>query len=239
MRSRRCRSSRRRRVSGSDPTPARSLRAEWSGAGRAVVCSPSTSRTVGARLARSARLRRGAARGSAGPPVGGDAARPRRVEPATGKVLLARRGGAAAEHQHRRHRGGADGLALGRAQSRPDADRRRDGAMTHFGERDGAQGNGYAEGALGGGRVRPDLLCRPGRHGVRSARGRASVRTSRGSSSPRSRSSTASVAPRWLDPGSPLERTIDAQSDDARARTPPCSRSRWRRSTTAIRRATG
>lgn len=82
------------------------------------------------------------------------------------------------------------------------------GAMTHFGERDGAQGNGYAEGAWAAGGS--GLLYFAGA-GVTAFDPREV-----GVSPHRPRIVFTAleilhrlVAPRWLDPGSPLERTID------------------------------
>lgn len=86
------------------------------------------------------------------------------------------------------------------------------GAMTHFGERDGAQGKGYAEGAWAAGAS--GLLYFAG-EGVTAFDPRH-VRVS--PHAPRIVFTALEVlhrvvVPRWLDPDSPLERTIDAQAD--------------------------
>ncbi|HXG54246.1 MAG TPA: two-component regulator propeller domain-containing protein [Vicinamibacterales bacterium] len=85
------------------------------------------------------------------------------------------------------------------------------GGMTHFGERDGAQGKGYAEGAWAAGGS--GLIYFAGT-GVTAFDPRAV-----GVSPYRPRIVLTAleilhrvVVPRWLDPDSPLERTIDAQS---------------------------
>jgi diguanylate cyclase (GGDEF)-like protein len=86
------------------------------------------------------------------------------------------------------------------------------GVMTHFGERDGAQGNGYAEGAWAAGESGRIYFAGEGvtafdprEVGVSPSRPTVVF--------------TALeilhrvVTPRWLDPGSPLERAIDAQRE--------------------------
>ena len=86
------------------------------------------------------------------------------------------------------------------------------GTMTHFGEHDGAQGQGYAEGAWAAGAS--GLIYFAG-DGVTVFNPRAvAVSAAR----PRIVFTALSilhrpVAPRWLDPTSPLERTIDAQEE--------------------------
>ena len=84
--------------------------------------------------------------------------------------------------------------------------------MTHFGEREGAQGKGYAEGAWAAGAS--GLIYFAG-EGVTAFDPRE-VGVS--PSTPRIVFTALEilhrvVAPRWLDPDSPLERTIDAQSE--------------------------
>lgn len=86
------------------------------------------------------------------------------------------------------------------------------GAMTHFGDHDGAQGNGYAEGACAAGATGLVYLAGQGitvfdprEVGVN----RSSPRILFTSLEIRHRA----VAPRWLEPDSPLDRTIDAQSE--------------------------
>jgi diguanylate cyclase (GGDEF)-like protein len=86
------------------------------------------------------------------------------------------------------------------------------GAITQFGERDGAQGTGYAEGAWAAGRS--GLIYFAGQ-GVTAFDPR-DVGIS--PYHPRIVFTALeilhrAVAPRWLDPGSPLERAIDAQSE--------------------------
>jgi diguanylate cyclase (GGDEF)-like protein len=86
------------------------------------------------------------------------------------------------------------------------------GAMTHFGEREGAQGKGYAEGAWAAGGS--GLIYFAGA-GITAFDPRA-VRVS--PSAPRILFTGLevlhrAVAPDWLDPGSPLQRTIDAQQE--------------------------
>ena len=84
--------------------------------------------------------------------------------------------------------------------------------MIHFGEREGAQGKGYAEGAWAAGAS--GLMYFAG-EGVTAFDPRQvrSARTIRGSSSPRSKSFTGRWRRSGCDPGSPLERTIDSQEE--------------------------
>jgi diguanylate cyclase (GGDEF)-like protein len=86
------------------------------------------------------------------------------------------------------------------------------GVMTHFGDHDGAQGNGYAEGAWAAGAS--GLIYLAG-EGITAFDPRE-VGVSR--STPRIVFTSLEilhrvVAPRWLEPDSPLDRTIDAQSE--------------------------
>jgi diguanylate cyclase (GGDEF)-like protein len=88
----------------------------------------------------------------------------------------------------------------------------RGGAMTHFGESDGAQGKGYAEGAWAAGlsgliyfagegvtAFDPrEVRVSPYRPGIVLTSFEILHRV---------------ISPRWLDPASPLERTIDAQAE--------------------------
>jgi diguanylate cyclase (GGDEF)-like protein len=86
------------------------------------------------------------------------------------------------------------------------------GQMIHFGEREGAQGKGYAEGAWAAGASR--LMYFAG-EGVTAF----DPRQVQGSTHHPRLVFTAlevlhrAVAPKWLDPGSPLERTIDSQGE--------------------------
>lgn len=86
------------------------------------------------------------------------------------------------------------------------------GAMTHFGERDGAQGKGYAEGAWAAGGS--GLIYFAG-DGVTAFNPRE---VSLSPHRPRIVFTALeilhrAVAPKWLDPHSPLDRTIDAQNE--------------------------
>ena len=86
------------------------------------------------------------------------------------------------------------------------------GAMTHFGERDGAQGNGYAEsawtvGASGHIYFAGDGITAFDPREVKVTPYKPAVAFTALEVLHRP------VAPRWLDPSSPLERTIDAENE--------------------------
>jgi diguanylate cyclase (GGDEF)-like protein len=86
------------------------------------------------------------------------------------------------------------------------------GVMTHFGDHDGVQGSGYAEGAWTAGGSGTIYLAGEGI----TAFDPREVGVSR--STPRIVFTSLEilhrvVSPRWLEPDSPLERTIDAQSE--------------------------
>lgn len=86
------------------------------------------------------------------------------------------------------------------------------GAMTHFGEREGAQGKGYAEGAWAASRSGRLYFAGEGvtafdPHEVRVSPHRPVVVFTALEILHRA------VVPRWLDPDSPLERTVDSQDE--------------------------
>jgi diguanylate cyclase (GGDEF)-like protein len=86
------------------------------------------------------------------------------------------------------------------------------GALTHFGDHDGVQGSGYAEGAWAAGRSGVIYLAGEGI----TAFDPREVGVSRfppGIVFTSLEILHRVVAPRWLEPASPLERTIDAQSE--------------------------
>ena len=168
------------------------VRAEWSGPDAAVAMLPlDVGGPIGPALARGARRRVGAARGSAGTSLGRDAARPRTNRAGVRQVSWLGQHEGLPSTNIAGIVGDADGhlwLAHNRGLTRMDP---ASGAMTHFGERDGAQGKGYAEGAWAAGGSGLIYFAGEGRHRLRSARGRRQRTQAGRSSSPRSKSSIA------------------------------------------------
>ena len=189
------------------------VRAEWSGPAHQSCCSARRRHILGARLARGAWRRVGAARGSAGTALGGHAPRsrargagvPQGVVDRPNKTACPARTSPASSAY------GDGRLWLGHNRGLTCMEPAT-GVMTHFGEHDGAQGNGYAEGAWAAGESGLIYLAGEGitafdprQVGVSPIQA-AVVFTAL-------EILHRAVAPRWLDPDSPLERAIDAQSE--------------------------